>query len=73
MIIKLVGLKNFIKPVNEKGSQFECTNCRYIYNPKVGNQVAEIPPHTEFDELPKDWTCPVCGRDKSNFKLKEIK
>lgn len=72
-IIIAFGLKNFIKPVNEKGSQFECMNCKYIYNPKVGNTVAGINPHTEFDDLPEDWTCPVCGKDKSHFKLKEIK
>lgn len=48
-------------------------NCRYIYNPKVGNEVVGIKPHTEFDDLPEDWTCPVCGKHKNNFKLKEEK
>lgn len=71
--IVAVGLKNFIKPHAENGSQFECMNCRYIYNPKVGNEVAGIKPHTEFDDLPEDWTCPVCGKKKDNFKLKEEK
>ena len=68
-----VGMKNFIKPVNEIGSQFECMNCRYIYNPKVGNEAVGIKPHTEFSDLPHDWTCPVCGKGKDYFKLHEEK
>lgn len=71
--IVAVGLKNFIKPHAENGSRFECMNCRYIYNPKVGNEVVGIKPHTEFNDLPEDWTCPVCGKKKDNFKLKEEK
>mgnify|MGYP002618671576 CR=1 FL=1 len=69
VLIVAVGLKNFIKPDREPGSQYECLNCRYIYNPKVGNQVAGIKPHTEFSDLPDDWTCPVCGKNKDNFKV----
>lgn len=71
VLIVAVGLKNFIKPDREPGSQYECLNCRYIYNPKVGNQVAGIKPHTEFSDLPDDWTCPVCGKNKDNFKVHE--
>lgn len=25
---------------------------------------------TPFEELPDDWTCPVCGVDKSFFELR---
>lgn len=71
--IVLLGLKNFIKPTGEVGSQYECMNCKYIYNPKVGNQVAGIKPHTEFSDLPDSWICPVCGKSKNNFKLHEEK
>lgn len=40
LLIIAIGAKNFIKPKTEKGRQFECMNCKYIYNPKVGNEVA---------------------------------
>lgn len=36
-----------------------CSVCEYIYNES-----------TPFAELPEDWTCPVCGVDKSFFVLK---
>ena len=40
-----------------------------IYNPKTGNEKAGIPPGTEFDDLPDDWVCPVCGESKDVFEL----
>ena len=41
---------------NEK--QWVCVVCGYVYD---GD--------TPFEELPDDWTCPVCGVDKSFFAL----
>jgi len=26
-----------------------------------------VPPGTEFDDLPDDWTCPECGVGKEEF------
>ena len=65
-----LGYKNFIR---EKGTaqRFECVECKYIYNPKFGNEKAGIKPGTLFDELPEDWVCPVCGEGKDMFELKE--
>ena len=28
----------------------------------------KIPAGTRFEDLPEDWTCPVCGASKKNFK-----
>lgn len=73
MVIAVIalGYKNFTKLRGEEGSMYECINCKYIYNPKVGNEMAEIGPNTEFDDLPEDWVCPVCGERKDMFKLHE--
>ena len=60
---------NVIK--GDEGSSYECMNCKYIYNPKIGNEVAGIGPNTEFNDLPKDWKCPVCGERKEMFILHE--
>ena len=48
--------------------RFECVECKYIYNPKVGNEKVGIIKGTEFEDLPSNWSCPVCGSDKENFR-----
>ncbi|MFM1525206.1 MULTISPECIES: rubredoxin [Helcococcus] len=49
-------------------TKWECTACGYIYDPEVGDPDNGIEPGTSFDELPEDWTCPVCGVDKDLFE-----
>ena len=66
-----VGYRNMSIAKGEKGSSYECMNCKYIYNPKIGNEVAGIGPNTEFCELPNDWKCPVCGERRDMFILHE--
>ena len=39
--------------------QYECTVCGYIHDDAK---------EEAWDRLPDDWTCPVCGADKSQFK-----
>lgn len=51
-----------------KMSKYECTVCGYIYDPALGDPDGKIPPGTPFEKLPDDWTCPVCGAPKSDFK-----
>jgi len=46
--------------------KYECP-CGYIYDPAEGDAENGIPAGTPFEELPDDWTCPVCGLDKSAF------
>ncbi|HPB34457.1 MAG TPA: rubredoxin, partial [Caldisericia bacterium] len=47
--------------------KFECSVCGYIYDPNNGDPESGISPGTPFEDLPEDWTCPVCGADKSMF------
>ncbi len=44
-----------------------CSVCGYEYDPAVGDPGSGIPPGTPFEELPEDWTCPVCGASKDEF------
>lgn len=46
---------------------FKCSVCGYLYNPQVGDPNAHVPPGTSFDDLPSDWTCPLCGATKDDF------
>lgn len=74
MIIAAValGYKNLFKKEKEQsGKMMECTVCKYIYNPKFGNEKAGVDPGTEFSELPDDWVCPVCGEGKDMFETHE--
>jgi len=48
--------------------KYECTVCGYVYNPKDGDPDNGIPPGTPFEDLPDDWTCPVCGASKDQFE-----
>ncbi|HPV48396.1 MAG TPA: rubredoxin [Smithellaceae bacterium] len=47
--------------------KYVCDICGYIYDPANGDPENDVPKGTEFRDLPEDWTCPVCGADKSQF------
>jgi rubredoxin len=51
--------------------KYECTLCGYIYDPAEGDPDTDIAPGTSFEDLPDDWTCPVCGAGKEDFKKVE--
>lgn len=71
VIVAIVsGYKNF--SVEKTGNeQYECTQCKYIYNPKFGNEKNGIAKGTKFDDLPEEWNCPVCGEGKEMFQVRE--
>lgn len=50
------------------GKKYKCTVCGYIYDPAIGDPEHNIPAGTDFNDLPDDWSCPICGADKSNFE-----
>lgn len=64
-----LGYRNFLTEKSEKGEKYECGVCKYIYNPKTGNEKAGIAPGTNFEDLPDDWVCPVCGESKDVFEI----
>ena len=63
-----IGYKN-LQGEKIQDQKYECLECKYIYNPKYGNERAGIKPGTEFENLPDDWRCPVCGEGKDMFEL----
>lgn len=42
--------------------------CGYIYDPSVGDEKNSIPAGTAWEDVPKDWKCPVCGLGKEAFE-----
>lgn len=51
--------------------KYKCAVCGYVYNPEEGDLDHDIAEGTSFADLPESWVCPICGSDKSEFKLKK--
>ncbi len=49
-------------------AKYRCIVCGYIYDPECGDPEGNIKAGTSFEEIPDDWTCPVCGAAKSEFE-----
>ena len=43
--------------------KYICTVCDFIYDPEGG-----IEPGTQFEDIPDDWVCPLCGVGKEDFE-----
>ena len=63
-----LGYRNF-KTERIDNQRYECIECKYIYNPKFGNEKAGVPAGTSFEDLPDDWVCAVCGEGKDMFEI----
>ena len=48
-----------------------CELCGYVYNPSEGDPENGIAPNTDFEDLPDDWVCPLCGASKEDFSKEE--
>lgn len=46
---------------------YRCDVCGYVYDPYEGDPMSNVDPRTSFDDLPRDWKCPVCGAEKKKF------
>jgi rubredoxin len=51
--------------------KYVCDVCDYVYDPAVGDPESGIAPGTSFEDLPDDWTCPVCGVTKDDFQVQK--
>jgi flavin reductase (DIM6/NTAB) family NADH-FMN oxidoreductase RutF/rubredoxin len=60
--------KKEIKKENEKMDKYVCKICGYVYEPEIGDPDNGIEAGTRFEDLPEDWTCPVCGAGKKDFE-----
>lgn len=47
--------------------KYLCEPCGYIYDPEEGDPDNGIAPGTEFEDIPDDWLCPLCGLGKDAF------
>ena len=49
------------------GYEYVCDACGYEYDPAKGDPDNGVPAGTKWEDLPADWTCPVCGVGKDSF------
>ena len=49
-------------------NNFVCELCGYVYRPAVGDEENGIEAGTDFEDIPEDWTCPLCGAGKEDFE-----
>ena len=64
------GLHHLVYEIvdNSVPKRYACTACDYVYDPEKGDPETGIAPGTPFEEIPDDWTCPVCGLYKDAFR-----
>lgn len=48
--------------------KYECTVCGFVYDEAIGDPENGIAPGTKWEELPEDYTCPLCGVGKEDFQ-----
>ena len=51
--------------------KYVCGVCGWTYDPEVGAPDNGIAPGTAWEDLPEDFTCPVCGVGKDDFEAEE--
>lgn len=57
------------KRSDKNTAKYVCTVCGYVYDPEKGDPDGGIKPGTGFEDLPKNWVCPICGASKDKFEL----
>ncbi len=51
--------------------KYKCDVCGWEYNPATGDPDNGVAPGTPFEQIPQEWTCPVCGAAKEEFSPAE--
>ena len=47
--------------------KYICDVCGYVYDEATGDPDNGIEEGTDFEDLPADWVCPLCGASKEDF------
>ena len=48
--------------------KYVCMVCVYVYDEKEGDPDNGVDPGTKWEDVPEDWTCPICGVSKEEFE-----
>ena len=53
--------------------KYVCDVCGYTYDEELGDPDNGIAPGTKWEDLPEDFTCPLCGVGKDMFSKEQQK
>jgi len=59
-----------LRPVAET-QLWICELCGYVYDPAEGDPDGDVKAGMKFEDIPDDWTCPVCGANKDDFSQQD--
>ena len=48
--------------------KYVCDVCGWEYDEAVGDPDNGVEEGTDFEDLPADWVCPLCGASKEDFE-----
>lgn len=48
-------------------AKYVCNVCGYVYDEETGDPDNGIAPGTPWENVPEDFTCPLCGVGKDEF------
>lgn len=48
-------------------AKYVCEVCGYVYDEQIGEEEQNIAPETKWEDVPEDFTCPICGVGKDEF------
>ena len=52
---------------SSSSKRYRCIVCGFVYDPEVGDPSCGIAAGTPFEDIPDNWTCPICGVTKADF------
>ncbi len=52
-------------------AKYVCTVCGYVYDEATGDPDNGIAPGTRWEDVPDDFTCPLCGVGKEDFEKED--
>lgn len=52
--------------------KYICSVCGYVYDEAKGDPDRGIVPGTKWEDLPEDWSCPLCGAVKADFEEEKL-
>ena len=52
--------------------KYICELCGYEYDPAAGDPENGVAEKTEFEDIPANWVCPLCGASKQDFEAPQI-
>lgn len=48
--------------------KYVCLLCGYVYDEEQGDPDNGIDAGTQWDDIPEDFVCPLCGAGKDDFE-----